>query len=74
MKLRNKDKHAKTNKYETRAQQKGKGKQTNIFSDLQQFHKLLSGKLWTEKTKEGKGKHTCVRNDKTRRERKRDNR
>ena len=41
VKFRNKDKHAKTNKCETSAQQKGIGKQTHIFSDSQQFHKLF---------------------------------
>ena len=46
--------HAKTNKCEEVPNKKGNRK---TFFDLQKFHKLVLKRSWTDKTKEGKGKH-----------------
>ena len=62
---------AKTNKCETSAQQKGKGKQTNIFSDSQQFHKLFFQRGYGQRKQKKEKGNKCVRNGKKRREKKR---
>ena len=54
---------------------KGKGNRQTFFSDLQQFHKLVFQKSYGQRKQKKEKGNTCVRNEKTRREReKRDNR